>query len=227
MFDEWTNDYCIVAPSSGGTRYLMLIKRDGCYLFDMDFDVLRFELLFNKSMIMNNDNQRTYEIHDVFAVDGITVLKRPFNVRFSLIETEILSPKNKFHSLYDWEKEPFKVIENRYRLSVIEDGMKKVMEKDEVSFADSEDITWLNGRINECVPKMTGKNSWKFVCIKDKTEPSHITEYDLVMAQIECYRYECQVMQCTIRQDLISNEIKQLPRFDRKRKKEVQRGDEK
>ncbi|KAK9804496.1 hypothetical protein WJX73_010638 [Symbiochloris irregularis] len=136
-----------VTWKADGTRYMLLICKWGAYLIDRSFTVRRVQMRFPKSTepaapgqprraggphhftlldgemvvdedIVNDSVQRRYLAYDLMMLEGKSLMRQPFKVRFSLIKKEITQPRStekqimgspaaKFLYLYD--EEPFHV----------------------------------------------------------------------------------------------------------------------
>uniref|UniRef100_A0A5B6Z318 mRNA guanylyltransferase n=1 Tax=Davidia involucrata TaxID=16924 RepID=A0A5B6Z318_DAVIN len=110
--------YYYATWKADGTRYMMLITWDGCYLIDRNFYFRRVQIRFpykstNKGiaekthhytlldgeMIIdtepNTQNQeRRYLIYDLIAINQVSVMERPFSERWMILENEVIKPRN-------------------------------------------------------------------------------------------------------------------------------------
>ncbi|KAF2314892.1 hypothetical protein GH714_037089 [Hevea brasiliensis] len=101
-----------------GTRYMMLITRDGCYLIDRNFYFRRVDMRFpckhtNKGvpdqihhytlldgeMVIDTDSntrkqERRYLIYDVMAINQVSVVELPFHERWRILVKEVIEPRN-------------------------------------------------------------------------------------------------------------------------------------
>ncbi|CAL5351372.1 hypothetical protein CsSME_00038696 [Camellia sinensis var. sinensis] len=101
-----------------GTRYMMLITMDGCYLVDRNFNFRRVQMRFpckstnealaekthhytllDGEMIIDTlpDSQkqeRRYLIYDLMAINQVSVVERPFYERWKMLEKEVIEPRN-------------------------------------------------------------------------------------------------------------------------------------
>lgn len=100
-----------------GTRYMMLITHDGCYLIDRNFHFQKIQLRFpcksifegitevthhytllDGAMEFNTEQEtqekRRYIIYDVIAINEVSVAKLPLHERLMLIEDEVIKPRN-------------------------------------------------------------------------------------------------------------------------------------
>ncbi|KAL1821555.1 hypothetical protein ACET3Z_016424 [Daucus carota] len=125
-----------------GTRYMMLITKDGCYLIDRKFNFRRVQMRFpcratsqglpahnthhftllDGEMIIDtlpdsHKKERRYLIYDMMAVNQISITERPFCERWSMIEKEVIQPRNQErynicgsrNPCYNYDLEPFRV----------------------------------------------------------------------------------------------------------------------
>ncbi|KAK1384994.1 mRNA guanylyltransferase [Heracleum sosnowskyi] len=101
-----------------GTRYMMLITMDGCYLIDRKFNFRRVQMRFpcratsegaedrthhftllDGEMIIDtlpdsNKKERRYLIYDMMAINQVSITDRPFCERWKMIEKEVIEPRN-------------------------------------------------------------------------------------------------------------------------------------
>ncbi|WZZ01373.1 hypothetical protein YC2023_073701 [Brassica napus] len=127
--------YYYATWKADGTRYMMLLTREGCYLIDRKFRFRRVQMRFpckphearvhdytllDGEMVVDNflDGQgkpcqaRRYLVYDMVAVNGVSVSDRPFSERWSVIDREVIRPRNdekKVTKGYRYEMEPFGV----------------------------------------------------------------------------------------------------------------------
>ncbi|CAH8359806.1 unnamed protein product [Eruca vesicaria subsp. sativa] len=129
--------YYYATWKADGTRYMMLLTREGCYLIDRNFRFRRVQMRFPCSrshepkvheytlldgeMVVDNfvDGQgrpcqaRRYLVYDMVAVNGVSVADRPFSERWSIIDREVMRPRNDEKKVtnhwYRYEMEPFGV----------------------------------------------------------------------------------------------------------------------
>ncbi|MCL7036532.1 hypothetical protein MKW94_027471, partial [Papaver nudicaule] len=127
--------YYYATWKAGGTRYMMLITSDGCFLIDINFNFRRVQMRFplkqtNKYLGEDTHNltlldgemvieaspqkkERRYLIYDLMAINSVSIIERPFSERWKMLEKEVIEPRNlerqsrKFNFRYDLE--PFKV----------------------------------------------------------------------------------------------------------------------
>ncbi|CAH9064345.1 unnamed protein product [Cuscuta epithymum] len=120
-----------------GTRHMMLITRDASYLIDRNFHFRKVQLRFpcnegisevthhytllDGEMVFDTEQEtqkrRRYLIHDIIAINEVSVAKLPFHRRLMLVEEEVIKPRNYEHDLlwksdnayYRYDLEPFEV----------------------------------------------------------------------------------------------------------------------
>ncbi|KAJ4704509.1 mRNA-capping enzyme-like [Melia azedarach] len=117
--------YYYATWKADGTRYMMLITTDGCYLIDRCFNFRRVQMRFpcrlpneglgerthhytllDGEMIIDKlpDSQkqeRRYLIYDMMAINQVSVIERPFYERWKMLEKEIIEPRNyERHNIY-------------------------------------------------------------------------------------------------------------------------------
>ncbi|XP_021645374.1 uncharacterized protein LOC110638935 isoform X2 [Hevea brasiliensis] len=110
--------YYYATWKADGTRYMMLITRDGCYLIDRNFYFRRVDMRFpckhtNKGvpdqihhytlldgeMVIDTDSntrkqERRYLIYDVMAINQVSVVELPFHERWRILVKEVIEPRN-------------------------------------------------------------------------------------------------------------------------------------
>ncbi|MFS7945550.1 putative mRNA (guanine-N(7)-)-methyltransferase [Helianthus anomalus] len=130
--------YYYATWKADGTRYMMLITMDGCYLIDRNFVFRRVQMRFpwklnneglvdkvhhftllDGEMIIDTlpdtrKQERRYLIYDLMAINQISIVERPFYERWKMLEKEVVEPRNrerhsKRNSLYLYDLEPFRV----------------------------------------------------------------------------------------------------------------------
>ncbi|AQK49452.1 mRNA capping enzyme family protein [Zea mays] len=129
--------YYYATWKADGTRYMMLIMRDGCFLIDRNFCFRRVQMRFpHKSLeglhdmtlidgemiidtVPDSGLKRRYLAYDLMALGAVSKTKLPFSERWKMLEDEIIRPryyeKNKFESgsksnpLYKYDMELFSV----------------------------------------------------------------------------------------------------------------------
>ncbi|XP_024027932.1 mRNA-capping enzyme isoform X1 [Morus notabilis] len=117
--------YYYATWKADGTRYMMLITIDGCYLIDRSFNFRRVQMRFpckptsdgfaekthhftllDGEMIIDTlpDSQkqeRRYLIYDLMVINQMSVIERPFHERWKMLEKEVIEPRNQErHSIY-------------------------------------------------------------------------------------------------------------------------------
>ncbi|XVE61593.1 hypothetical protein DITRI_Ditri06bG0053000 [Diplodiscus trichospermus] len=129
--------YYYATWKADGTRYMMLITVDGCYLIDRSFNFRRVQMRFpcrhpsegigdrthhltllDGEMVIDTmpDSQkqeRRYLIYDMMVLNNKPVIELPFHERWKMLEKEVIWPRNyerqSRNSYYRYELEPFKV----------------------------------------------------------------------------------------------------------------------
>uniref|UniRef100_A0A0D9XQE2 mRNA guanylyltransferase n=1 Tax=Leersia perrieri TaxID=77586 RepID=A0A0D9XQE2_9ORYZ len=130
--------YYFATWKADGTRYMMLIMRDGCFLIDRNFCFRRVQMRFphrnlndglhemtliDGEMIIDtvpdSGLKRRYLAYDLMALDAVSKTKLPFSERWRLLEDEIIRPryyeKKQFESgaksnpMYKYDMELFSV----------------------------------------------------------------------------------------------------------------------
>ncbi|KAI4318965.1 hypothetical protein MLD38_032617 [Melastoma candidum] len=109
--------YYYATWKADGTRYMMLITVDGCYLIDRSFNFRRVQMRFpvrsndgigerthhytllDGEMIIDTvpDSQkqeRRYLIYDLMAINQVSVVERPFHERWKMIDKAVIEPRN-------------------------------------------------------------------------------------------------------------------------------------
>ncbi|XP_049378594.1 mRNA-capping enzyme subunit alpha-like [Solanum stenotomum] len=101
-----------------GTRYMMLITMDGCFLIDRYFNFRRVQMRFpcrhtneglaekthhftllDGEMVIDTlpntqKQERRYLIYDMMALNHVSVIERPFYERWRMIDKEVIGPRN-------------------------------------------------------------------------------------------------------------------------------------
>ncbi|CAI5459891.1 unnamed protein product [Closterium sp. Yama58-4] len=128
-----------VTWKADGTRYMMLICPDGCYLIDRNFRFRRVQMRFparkhlqhkpvddwdvHRTTLLDGEmvvdelpgtgvQERRYLIYDLMMLDSMPLGDRPFAERFDLIEKEVVAPRKMdaaMNPVYDYSLEDFKV----------------------------------------------------------------------------------------------------------------------
>ncbi|KAG6744211.1 hypothetical protein POTOM_052922 [Populus tomentosa] len=128
--------YYYATWKADGTRYMMLITVDGCFLIDRDFKFRRVPMRFpcrytnegppdkthhftllDGEMIIDTlpDSQkqeRRYLIYDMMAINQVSVRELPFHDRWKMLEEEVIEPRNyerRKNPYYRYDLEPFRV----------------------------------------------------------------------------------------------------------------------
>ncbi|CAA6663422.1 unnamed protein product [Spirodela intermedia] len=124
--------YYYATWKADGTRYMMLITTHGCYLIDRKFEFRRVQLRFpskggvdgvhnytliDGEMIIDTipntrKMERRYLAYDLMALNGESVVERPFSERWKLLEKEVIEPRNfdrRQNPIYRYDLEPFRV----------------------------------------------------------------------------------------------------------------------
>ncbi|XP_043713709.1 mRNA-capping enzyme-like isoform X3 [Telopea speciosissima] len=133
--------YYYATWKADGTRYMMLLTYDGCYLIDRNFCFRRVQMRFptrntNEGLPEKTHNltlldgemiidtvpdtqkqERRYLIYDLMAINGTSVVERPFYERWKMLEKEVIEPRNlerqhinhSRNSSYRYDLEPFRV----------------------------------------------------------------------------------------------------------------------
>lgn len=130
--------YYYATWKADGTRYMMLITLDGCYLIDRNFSFRRVQMRFpckmtnegidrthhytllDGEMIIDTvptsqKQERRYLIYDLMAINQISVIERPFYERWKMLEKEVVEPRNYERQFqcrnpyYRYDLEPFRV----------------------------------------------------------------------------------------------------------------------
>ncbi|KAJ4762245.1 mRNA-capping enzyme [Rhynchospora pubera] len=114
--------YYYTTWKADGTRYMMLILRDGCYLVDRTFSFRRVQMRFplknihdgfhdltliDGEMIIDKIPEvglkRRYLAYDLMTLNGLPTVRLPFSERWKLIEEEIVKPRNFERKLFEVE----------------------------------------------------------------------------------------------------------------------------
>lgn len=130
--------YYYATWKADGTRYMMLITWDGCYLIDRKFHFRRVQMRFpcrstnegieqdhdytllDGEMIIDTDRntgqqERRYLIYDMMAINHKSVVELPFHERWEMIEREVVEPRKReilsrrINPHHNYESEPFSV----------------------------------------------------------------------------------------------------------------------
>lgn len=112
--------YYYATWKADGTRYMMLIMRDGCFLIDRNFCFRRVQMRFphrnlnegphdmtliDGEMIIDtvpdSGLKRRYLAYDLMALDSVSKTKLPFSERWRLIEDEIIRPRHNERKMFE------------------------------------------------------------------------------------------------------------------------------
>ncbi|KAF9622517.1 hypothetical protein IFM89_031921 [Coptis chinensis] len=101
-----------------GTRYMMLITWEGCYLIDKKFHFRRVQMRFplkqtnaghlkefhnftllDGEMVIDalpdtQNQERRYLVSDVMAINNVSVFHLPFQERWKMVEKQVIEPRN-------------------------------------------------------------------------------------------------------------------------------------
>ncbi|KAK3016222.1 hypothetical protein RJ639_006461, partial [Escallonia herrerae] len=123
--------YYYATWKADGTRYMMLITWDGCYLIDRNFNFRSVQLRFpcrnvnegvagnthhytllDGEMIIDTDpsthkQDRRYLIYDLIAINQVSVVERPFHERWMILENEVIKPRNYERDLLYKTRSPY------------------------------------------------------------------------------------------------------------------------
>ncbi|KAM2672390.1 hypothetical protein EV1_008090 [Malus domestica] len=123
--------YYYATWKADGTRYMMLITWDGCYLIDRKFFFRRVQMRFpckfsNKvipekthnftlldgEMIIDTDpntqkQDRRYLIYDVIAINQVSLVELQFHERWKMLEKEVIEPRNMERDTLSKSVEPY------------------------------------------------------------------------------------------------------------------------
>ncbi|KAL9230803.1 hypothetical protein vseg_006106 [Gypsophila vaccaria] len=104
--------YYYATWKADGTRYMLLIlSNENCFLIDRCFHFRRVQLRFPRRDIdglhhctlldgemvidsVNGKQERRYLIYDMIAINGESIVQRPFCERWKLIDIEVVRPRN-------------------------------------------------------------------------------------------------------------------------------------
>ncbi|KAI3869434.1 hypothetical protein MKX03_020988 [Papaver bracteatum] len=113
----WQTDYRTTWKADG-TRYLMLINSDGCYLIERKFNFRRVQMRFpltqengvfskyahnltllDGEMVIDTNpethkQERKYLVFDVMAINSVSVIEKPFGERWKMLEEQVIGPRN-------------------------------------------------------------------------------------------------------------------------------------
>ncbi|KAM3304548.1 hypothetical protein P3S67_011414 [Capsicum chacoense] len=111
--------YYYATWKADGTRYMMLITMDGCFLVDRHFNFRRVQMRFpcrhtnneglaekthhftllDGEMVIDtladtHKQERRYLIYDMMALNHVSVIERPFYERWRMINKQVIGPRN-------------------------------------------------------------------------------------------------------------------------------------
>ncbi|KAL1539518.1 mRNA guanylyltransferase [Salvia divinorum] len=111
--------YYYATWKADGTRYMMLITMDGCYLIDRHFNFRRVQMRFpcrhtndggaermyhhftllDGEMVIDTmpdtqKQERRYLVYDMMAINQVSLVERPFYERWKMVEKELIEPRN-------------------------------------------------------------------------------------------------------------------------------------
>ncbi|KAK9281057.1 hypothetical protein L1049_003950 [Liquidambar formosana] len=131
--------YYYATWKADGTRYMMLLTWDGCYLIDRNFKFQRVHMRFpcrstnegiaekthnctllDGEMIIDIDRntgkqERRYLIYDMMAINKTSIIELPFHERWEMMEKEVIEPRKKeilskrINPYHNYDLEPFSV----------------------------------------------------------------------------------------------------------------------
>ncbi|CAL4968949.1 unnamed protein product [Urochloa decumbens] len=129
--------YYYATWKADGTRYMMLVRRDGCFLIDRNFCFRRVQMRFphrkhseglhgttllDGEMVIDKDGpklRRKYLAYDLMALDSVSKTQFPFSKRWEMLEEEVIKPRyhekmqfesgSKSKPLYKYDMELFSV----------------------------------------------------------------------------------------------------------------------
>eukprot|EP00250_Pteridium_aquilinum_P005768 c15818_g1_i1 orf=283-2259(-) len=125
--------YYYATWKADGTRYMMFITRDGCYLVDRKFHFRRVQMRFplkhgtasdthhltllDGEMVIDeipgtHQRKRRYLIYDIMMLNHESLVQLPFHERWKRIKTDVIEPRShdrQTNSWYCYELEPFTV----------------------------------------------------------------------------------------------------------------------
>ncbi|GBG89499.1 hypothetical protein CBR_g49290 [Chara braunii] len=147
--------YYYVTWKADGTRYMLLITRDGVYLIDRAFRCRRVQMRFplrgkvmkdrlgethaftllDGEMVIDTEptgvKTRRYLVYDLMMLGNAPIVNLPFSERWRLIEEEIILPRREEEFLnpkYEYKAEPFRVRrKDFYQLTATKDLLGKFM----------------------------------------------------------------------------------------------------
>ncbi|XP_063938887.1 uncharacterized protein LOC108205048 isoform X2 [Daucus carota subsp. sativus] len=123
--------YYYATWKADGTRYLMLITWDGCYLIDRNFFFRKVQLRFpcknvnegidgtthhytllDGEMVIDTEpstrkQERRYLIYDLMAINNVSLVERPFHERWMILENEVIKPRNHERNMLYKSRNPY------------------------------------------------------------------------------------------------------------------------
>ncbi|KAK4340978.1 hypothetical protein RND71_039479 [Anisodus tanguticus] len=123
--------YYYATWKADGTRYMMLITMDGCYIIDRHFNFRRVQMRFpcrhtseglaekthhftllDGEMVIDTlpdtqKQERRYLIYDMMALNHVSVIERPFYERWKMIDKEVIEPRNYARQHIHQSRNPF------------------------------------------------------------------------------------------------------------------------
>ncbi|KAJ8531175.1 hypothetical protein K7X08_026609 [Anisodus acutangulus] len=123
--------YYYATWKADGTRYMMLITMDGCYIIDRHFNFRRVQMRFpcrhtseglaekthhftllDGEMVIDTlpdtqKQERRYLIYDMMALNHVSVIERPFYERWKMIDKEVIEPRNYERQHIHQSRNPF------------------------------------------------------------------------------------------------------------------------
>uniref|UniRef100_A0A1J3K656 mRNA guanylyltransferase n=1 Tax=Noccaea caerulescens TaxID=107243 RepID=A0A1J3K656_NOCCA len=179
--------YYYATWKADGTRYMMLLTVDGCYLIDRSFKFRRVQMRFpcrqssdgsshkvhhytllDGEMVIDNamnegQARRRYLIYDMVAINGESVVERTFSERWNMLVHEVVqgreADKRKNH-YYKYDLEPFGVrTKGFWLLSTVEKLLKSTIP----SLSHESDGLIFQGWDDPYVPRThKGLLKWKY-----------------------------------------------------------------
>ncbi|KAI5065958.1 hypothetical protein GOP47_0018582 [Adiantum capillus-veneris] len=125
--------YYYATWKADGTRYMMFITRDGCYLVDRKFHFRRVQMRFptrhggpsdthhltllDGEMVIDeipetHQRKRRYLIYDIMMLNHEPLVQLPFHERWKRIQRDVIEPRTidrQTNTWYSYEAEPFTV----------------------------------------------------------------------------------------------------------------------
>ncbi|KAI3840521.1 hypothetical protein MKX03_014220 [Papaver bracteatum] len=120
--------YYYATWKADGTRYMMLITSDGCFLIDRNFNFRRVQMRFSVKPTNGRDThnltlldgemvidtlpdtlktERRYLIYDLMAIDSVSIMERPFCERWKMLEKEVIEPRKLERRYIDQSRNPY------------------------------------------------------------------------------------------------------------------------